>query len=225
MRLKAELDKVKAHLHADIQLLAWEVDDAQLFREEIESKVRVARIREEIQWDGDIKVASDTVLLAILGYTDDAAGRLKFRDEGRVFFSLLRHARRRPHVCGEFCGGSPIVPADHNEAERSYFLADVHWHLGYFERQGYESPIHTLHYYAKRWQNESLPSAVLLAAVWLGVLKPEEIVEVPQEPQGVLGSQVRPPGATSHPAPAVRRDGVTPRTANSIDKFMEEIDE
>lgn len=114
--------------------------DAEILRDQLETAVKGARDRREIDWGGNVATASDAELLGALGFSAGADGRRRFRDRERVWISLLRHSHDLPHVCGEFCPWLRDF-ALAGPAEADYFRADVEWHLGWMGRVGYRSPI------------------------------------------------------------------------------------
>jgi len=114
--------------------------DEHIFRDQLESVVRRAAFRKETEFSGNVQSATDGELLAALGLPDNEEGRAQFRDDQRCWLAVLKHNRSLPHICSEFCSMNND-PGPTTLAGRAHFLADVRWHLCYFERKGFQSSI------------------------------------------------------------------------------------
>jgi hypothetical protein len=133
--------------------------DAEIFRDQLEGMANVAVIRNKAEFDGSIQAATDGELPAICGFSDDEEGRARFRNENRAFYQVLKHNRNLPHICSEFCpsynGHGPT-----NASGQTYFLADVRWHLGWFQRKGVQPSIAqavTLYIFCQRNSRARIP--------------------------------------------------------------------
>jgi len=143
MNLKNRLERIEKAIGASIgpaTRQAVENADAEIFRDQLESAVRTAAFRKETEFSGNAQSATDGELLAALGLPDNEEGRTQCRDDQRCWLAVLKHNRSLPHICSEFCtmnnDPGPTTPAGW-----AHFLADVRWHLGYFERKGFQSSI------------------------------------------------------------------------------------
>jgi len=113
--------------------------DAEIIRAQLETVVEAAIARKEVEFNGSVHAAADGELLHVLGLTDDDEGRTTFRDGQRAWLALLRRNRGLPCIGSEFGAREGVDPK--TPAERAYFLNDVRWHLGWFQRKGFQTSI------------------------------------------------------------------------------------